>query len=334
MSGSSNLSSRDKGHPFRPFSTSFGVNFALARSVKDESRAGTRSPSAPSLESANTDLEAGATDTKQPQVLDEPFDDFGMDKGYIAAYGRTLFRFLDRRYWRVEVNGIEKVPREGRAVLVGVHRGFMPWDGVMALHQIVQHAGRYPRFLIHPTLVKFPFLFNFMTKLGGIIACQENADYVLERDEIVGIFPEGIHGAFALYRDAYRLGKLGRDEFVKIALRNQAPIIPFVTVGSAEIFPIFKKIEWRWWKRYSEWPCLPLTPTFPLLPIPLPSKWHTQFLNPIHVENLYSPTAAEDPATVRAISREVKSEMEVAIQRMLGRRKSIFYGSVFEQEAN
>ena len=188
--------------------------------------------------------------------------------------------------------------------------------------------------MIHPTLVKFPFLFNFMTKLGGIIACQENADYVLERDEIVGIFPEGIHGAFALYKDAYRLGKLGRDEFVKIALRNQAPIIPFVTVGSAEIFPIFKKIEWRWWKRYSEWPCLPLTPTFPFLPLPLPSKWHTQFLTPIHVENLYSRSAAEDPATVRAISREVKSEMEVAIQRMLGRRKSIFYGSVFEQEAN
>jgi len=116
-----------------------------------------------------------------------------------------------------------------------------------------------------------------------------------------------------------------------MALRHRAPIVPFITIGSAEIFPIFKKIEWRWWKRQTEWPCLPLT-TFPFLPLPLPSKWHTQFLAPIHVENQYPPEAADDPAAVRAISQEVRSRMEEAIAKILSRRKSIFYGSVFEQE--
>ena len=260
------------------------------------------------------------------------FDDFGMDKDYIAAYGRTLFRFLHDHYWRVEVNGLERVPRDGRAVLVGVHRGLMPWDGVMALHLIAKERGRHPRFLIHPTLIKFPFLFNFMTKLGGIVACQENADYVLERDGILGIFPEGIHGAFMLYKNAYRLGKFGRDEFVKMALRNSAPIVPFVTVGSAEIFPIFKKIDWGWWKRYSEWPCFPITPTFPLLPIPLPSKWHTQFLAPIHIEKWHPPEDADDPVIVRMISNDVRKKMEAAIEEIRRRRKSIFYGSVFEHD--
>jgi 1-acyl-sn-glycerol-3-phosphate acyltransferase/nucleoside-diphosphate-sugar epimerase len=261
------------------------------------------------------------------------FDDFGMDKNYIAAYGRTLFRFLHDYYWRVEFRGLEHVPPMGRGVLVGCHRGFMPWDGVMALHLMVRELGRYPRFLIHPGLVKFPFLFNYMTKLGGIIACQENAEYVLTRDEIVGIFPEGIRGAFTLYRDAYRLGKFGRDEFVKMALRYQAPIIPFVTVGSAETFPILKKLDWNWWKRHTEWPAFPLTPTFPFLPpVPLPAKWHTQFLAPIHVEQRYPPEAAGDIALVRALSREVRTRMQEAIDEMLRRRKSIFYGSVFEAD--
>jgi 1-acyl-sn-glycerol-3-phosphate acyltransferase/nucleoside-diphosphate-sugar epimerase len=259
-------------------------------------------------------------------------DDFGMDKEYIASYGRTLFKFLERCYWRIELNGIERVPRKGRAVLVGVHRGLMPWDGVMALHLLVKHTGRYPRFLIHPTLVKFPFLFNFMTKLGGIMACQENADFVLKRDGILGIFPEGIHGAFVLYRDAYRLGRFGRDDYVRMALRNRAPIIPFVNVGSAEIFPILKRFDWRWWKRWTEWPYFPITPTWPLVPLPLPSKWHVQFLAPLHVENLYPPEAADDAATVRAISQEVRNRMREAIERMLSRRKSIFYGSVFGEE--
>jgi len=291
-------------------------------------------PTRSSAEAVTDFANSKSNGSRSGAISRREFDDFGMDKDYIAAYGRTLFKFLHNHYWRIEVDGFDKVPRDGRAVLVGVHRGLMPWDGVMALHLIAQKLGRYPRFLIHPTLIKFPFLFNFMTKLGGIVACQENADYVLERDEMLGIFPEGIHGAFMLYKNAYRLGKFGRDEFVKMALRNNAPIIPFVTVGSAEIFPIFKKIEWRWWKHYSEWPCLPITPTFPLLPVPLPSKWHTQFLAPIHVEKWYPPEDADDPVIVRMISNDVRSKMEKAIEEIRSRRKSIFYGSVFKEKVS
>src|SRR5436305_8149102 len=105
------------------------------------------------------------------------FDAYGLDEGYIAAYGRTLFRFLHDAYWRIEHQGIENVPRQGAVVLTGVHRGFMPWDGVMALHLLRREIGRIPRFLLHPCLVKHPFLANYMTKLGGILACQENADW-------------------------------------------------------------------------------------------------------------------------------------------------------------
>jgi len=257
-------------------------------------------------------------------------DGFGMDKGYIGAYGKTLFRFLHDAYWRIEHRGLEHVPDEGRGVLVGVHRGFMPWDGVMLLHLVARELERYPRFLIHPALAKPPFLCNYMTKLGGILACQENAGWVLEREGLLGIFPEGIQGAFTPYRRAYEIGKLGRDEYVKIALRHQAPLIPVVTVGSAEIYPILGRVDWRWFKRYTEWPYLPLTPTFPILPVPLPSKWHTRFLEPIHVERDYPPEAADDPPTVRAISQRVRHVMEEAIAEMLRRRSSIFFGSVFE----
>jgi len=276
--------------------------------------------------------EKGEAVTDQNHMaVEREFDDFGMDKHYIAAYGRTLFKFLHDYYWRIEVKGLDHVPRQGRAVLVGIHRGFMPWDGVMALHLMAQKLRRYPRFLIHPGLIKFPFLFNYMTKLGGIVACQKNAAWVLEGEEILGLFPEGIRGAFSLYRDAYKIGKFGRDDFVKLALRHRAPILPFVTVGSADIFPILKRVDWGWWKRQTEWPFFPLTPTWPLLPVPLPAKWHTQFLEPIHIEERYPPEAADDAATVHAISLGVRGVMEAAIGKMLVRRKSIFYGSIFEE---
>lgn len=261
------------------------------------------------------------------------FDDFGMDPHYIGAFGRTLFRFLHDHYWRVEHRGLEHLPRRGRAVLAGVHRGFMPWDGVMALHLLVRETGRYPRFLLHPTLLKFPFLFNYMTKLGGIPACRENADRVLARDGVLAIYPEGIRGAFTPYRRAYRLGRFGRHDYVRMALANRAPIVPFVTVGSAEIYPILGRVDWGWWKRFSEWPYLPITPTFPGPPgLPLPSKWHTRYLEPLHVEEEYPPEAAEDRAVVHQLSRRVRRRMQAAIDGMLERRRSIWWGSVFDDE--
>jgi len=261
---------------------------------------------------------------------EQTFDDFGMDAHYIDSLGRTLFKFLSDYYWRIETKGLEHVPAQGRAVLVGMHRGFMPWDGVMALHQVARAKRRYIRFLSHPGLFKFPFIASFMAKLGGIVACQDSADRVLERDELLGMFPEGVRGAFSLYRDAYKLLPFGRDSFVKLALRHRAPIIPFVTVGSVEILPIFARIKSRRWTRYSDWPYLPIS-TFPFVPVPLPSKWHTQFLPPVQVDQ-YPPEAAQDALVVKAISQEVRAQMQQAVDDMLRRRRSIFFGSVFGTE--
>ena len=267
--------------------------------------------------------------TGRQRPLKGDFDEFGMDAAYIRRYCGHLFHVLHDMYWRVEIDGIENVPTEGRGVLVGMHRGFMPFDGVMALYALVTKRNRIPRFLIHPSLTKFPFLADFMAKLGGIMACQENGDWVLQQEELLGVFPEGIRGAFTMYDRAYTLGKFGRDEFVRMALRNRAPILPFVTVGSAEIYPILKRVDWSWFKRYTEWPFLPITAA----PFPLPSKWHTQFLPPMHIEQQYGPEAAEDQKTVHRISLEVRQRMQAAVDEMLLRRKSIFFGTIFDGSA-
>lgn len=252
----------------------------------------------------------------------------GMDRDYIESWGSTLFDFLCRYYWRIETCGLENVPRQGRAILVGTHRGFMPWDAVMTLHLVVRNTGRVPRFLCHPGLLKFPPLARFFTRLGGVLACRENAERILAADELLGILPEGVEGAFSLYRDAYKLASFGRDDFVKMALRHRAPIVSFVIVGNAEILPMFARIKSRWWTRHLDWPYLPIS-TFPIVPFPLPSKWHMRFLAPINLHEDYSPEAARDRSVVKAISLKVRTAMQGALDEMLARRRSIFWGSVF-----
>ncbi len=269
--------------------------------------------------------ESMKTEGRQGEVLRADFDPYGMDREYIRAYGKHLFRFLHTFYWRVELQGLEHLPRSGPGVLVGVHRGFMPWDAVMLLHGIVEGIGRYPRFLIHPCLVKFPWLANYIIKLGGLIASRENAEFVLRQGGLLGVFPEGIQGAFRRYKCVYEIGRFSSDEFVRTAIRHGVPLLPVVTVGSAEIFPIFGRINWRWLRRLTEWPFFPVT-----APFPLPSKWHTQFLPPIHIEQEYPPKAAQDRRLVRRIALDVRKQLQQAISELAARRRSIFFGSIFE----
>src|ERR1041385_7654288 len=114
----------------------------------------------------------------------------------------------------------------------------MAWDAVMTLHLIVRNTGRVPRFLCHPGLLKFRAIANVITRLGGVLACRENADRVLAADELLGILPEGVEGAFSLYRDAYKIASFGRDDFGKTPLPHRPPIIPFTIAANAEPLPM------------------------------------------------------------------------------------------------
>lgn len=277
------------------------------------------------LETFRAAKKASRREAEPPPVQPWTEDPFGVDEDYIAAFDRTLFGFLHQKYWRVEVRGLEHVPPDGAAVLVGSHRGFMPWDGVMTLHSIRQGAGRTVRFLIHPALLKFPFLANYMTKLGGIVARQQNGDWVLDQGELLGVYPEGIRGAFAPYdKDVYKLRSFGRWDFVKMALRHRVPMVPFVCVGSAEIYPIFHKFRWRWFQRAFEWPSLPVTPTMGT--VPLPSKWFLCFLPPMQETVELGPEAADDPQVVRELGNTVRDRMQQTLDGMVRHRKSIFRG--------
>jgi 1-acyl-sn-glycerol-3-phosphate acyltransferase len=256
-------------------------------------------------------------------------DPFGLDEPFIRAAGKTGLRFFEKTYWRIECRGFENIPKEGKAIIVGPHRGFMPLDAVMIVHLVTKYAGRVPRFLLHPTLVKFPVLTRFMWRMGGVMACEKNAEWVLNRCDILGVYPEGIHGAFKMYRDAYKLGKFGWPNYIHWALKHNAPVVPFVIVGSAEIFPILGKIPLPWLKQYLEWPFIPVTPTFPWLPVPLPTKWHVQFLPALDPAGVRAEAARIGVDPVGLIGRRVREAIEAATDEMRAKRRSVFWGNIW-----
>ena len=77
-------------------------------------------------------------------------------------------------------------------------------------------------------------------------ASPYNALRLLEQDELVAVFPEGVKGTGKDFSERYRLQRFGRGGFVELALRTGAPIVPVAVVGSEEIYPKIGELAARW----------------------------------------------------------------------------------------
>jgi 1-acyl-sn-glycerol-3-phosphate acyltransferase len=232
-------------------------------------------------------------------------------------------------WWRVEASGIEHIPAEGKALLVANHSGVLPYDGAMIKLAIQHHhpAQRDCRMLILDMFALLPFLAPALMKNGEVRAHPDNAERLLAKGELVGVFPEGVKGVGKYFSERYRLARFGRGGFVRIALRTGAPIIPCAVVGAEEIHPVMGRADWV--GRIFGLPYFPLTPTFPWLGplgvVPLPTKWTIDFADPIPMDD-YGPEAAEDPILINRLAQEVRETIQKMIDGRLARRRSVWLG--------
>jgi 1-acyl-sn-glycerol-3-phosphate acyltransferase len=254
-------------------------------------------------------------------------DGFGFDPEFTERVQGIALWFY-RKYWRVETEGVLNVPARGRALLVANHAGIIPYDGAMIRTEIVvEHPQpRHARMLVVDWAFAMPFTNMLLTKTGNVLAHPDNATALLERDELVGVFPEGVKGAAKHYRDRYRVRRLGRGGFVQVALRTGAPIIPVAVVGSEEIHPVLADLQPL--ARLLGLPMVPITPTFPWLGlaglIPLPSKWFIAFGKPIEVAH-FGPDAANDARLVLELSEQVREWIQGTLRQLLPRRRTVFF---------
>jgi 1-acyl-sn-glycerol-3-phosphate acyltransferase len=258
----------------------------------------------------------------------ENTDEFGADPRFAEAL-EPVFAFLYTMWWRVEATGAEHVPSTGSGLIVANHSGVLPYDGLM-IQLAIRHehpAKRVCRMLALDMFALLPVLAPILSKSGSVRANPENAERLLRKGELLGVFPEGVKGVGKRFRERYKLARFGRGGFVRIALRTGTPIIPCAVVGAEEIHPVLAKADWI--GRPIGLPYFPLTPTFPWLGplgvVPLPTKWSIDFGDAIDLGD-YGPEAADDPILVNGISEEVRSTIQRMVDSRLRRRRSIWFG--------
>lgn len=258
---------------------------------------------------------------------DYTVDDFGLDPDYIENIFMPVMRMLYRQWFRVEVRGIENIPVEGSALIVANHSGTIALDSHMvqvAIHD--EHpAGRHLRLLGADLVFKTPVMGSLARKQGATLAANPDAERLLSRGEIVGVFPEGFKGVGKPFSERYKLQRFGRGGFVSAAVRTGAPIIPCSIIGAEETYPLLGDVKVL--ARLFGAPYFPVTPTWPWLGplglVPLPSKWIMEFGEPVETAK-YGPAGADDPMLVFDLTDQVRETIQQTLYSLLMQRRSVF----------
>jgi 1-acyl-sn-glycerol-3-phosphate acyltransferase len=216
-----------------------------------------------------------ALPTRQNEYGYDPFG-FHRDEAKVAA---LVTRFLYRNYFRVEAHGVQNVPK-GRVLLVSNHSGQLPFDGLgIAGALLFDHdPPRIVRSMVERYVQTVPFASYLFARWGQITGTPENCRRLLDDEEAILVFPEGVKGISKPFTQRYQLQEFGTG-FMRLALETNAPIVPVAVVGAEEQAPALNLKPLAKIVGAPAFPLMPLPPFFPILPYPV--KYRIYFGEPL-----------------------------------------------------
>lgn len=243
------------------------------------------------------------------------YDVFGMHPDWVGL-ANALIDLPYRYYFRVRSYGAEHLPRRQAAILIANHSGTLPFDAAMLCADVPRHTE--PPRLVRPIADRFvtrlPWLGAGMSRLGAVSGALANVRHLLEHQELLLIFPEGLSAVGKRYRERYHLQPF-HVGFAELALRHRVPVIPVAIIGPEEQWPVLGHV--RSLHPYG----LPYVPIVSTL-LPLPVRYHIHYGQPLI---LYGHDG--EPVTQTAIDRACERS-RAALQELIDRgrtaRRSVF----------
>ena len=257
-------------------------------------------------------------------------DDWGRSESFLSLVEPAL-NFYYRYWFRVETEGIENVPSEGGALLVGNHSGALPPDAPMVMQALRnEHPAPRPVYMLGEHWFKgYPGVGMIANKLGLVAAHRDNAQRLLyDEGRLALVFPEGQKGSRKLFWQRYRLRRFGRGGFVRTAIRARVPIVPIAVVGGEEAMPIFAHL--RFLQRISGLIYFPLNHAFPHFGLAaglmyMPAKFKIRFMEPVDMTE-YPPETADDAGAIQEIAERIRTQIQLQLDDMLSARRSVWFG--------
>lgn len=290
----------------------------------DPPGAGARSASMSILPVARIRPDDHGPDTARRSDVDE----WGRSE-HMRSIVRRLYDPVYKYWFRVEWDGLEKIPLHGGALLICNHAGAIPSDAPAIMHGIEEELGRPVYGMADYFFRTIPVVGTMWSRTGGVPAHPDNAYRLLhDQQQLALVFPEGTKATSKTYSDRYRLRRFGRGGFVEIAMRAGVPIVPIACVGAEESMPILFRVNSL--ARALKLPYFPITVNSLLMgPIGyvtyFPVKMKFRVLDPIYFDaepgqERYSRSRVMDEAET------IRATLQDSIHDMLRERRSVWFG--------
>jgi len=242
------------------------------------------------------------------------FDPFGYSPDFVK---KVVPYFLPwyLKYFRSQTYDIDKVP-QGRVILVSNHSGQIPVDGLVLGLSMLNDAQepRIIRSMVEKWVPTLPFISYFLARCGQVVGTPDNCIRLLERDECIAVFPEGVRGISKTFSQRYKLAEFGHG-FMRLALQTHSPIVPVAIIGGEEQAPSFHNS--RALAGLLGTPSFPITPTL----FPLPVKYRLHFGEPL----VFRGEGDEEERKIELKVKSVRSALQALIHGGLRRRKHVFW---------
>jgi 1-acyl-sn-glycerol-3-phosphate acyltransferase len=206
-------------------------------------------------------------------------------------------------WFRGEVRGLGNIPDEGPVLLVGNHSGGnLTPDTIVFTLAFNTYFGVERAFyqLAHNLVLSMPGLAR-LRKFGTVAASHENAEKALGAGAALLVYPGGDYEVHRPSWYGHRVDFDGRKGFIRLALAQDVPIVPVVSVGGQETAFFLSRGEGlakllRLDKLFRL-KVLPISIAAPwglnvgdmLGHIPLPAKITVEALPPIHLREEFGP---------------------------------------------
>ena len=211
-----------------------------------------------------------------------------------------------------EVRGLDRLPTEGPALVVGNHSClfYMPevwtWGQAILSHRGI---GAPAHVLAYDLLFALPRVGSSLRRLGVVPASTGEAESALARGACVLVYPGGDREACRPWTQRNKVDFAGRKGFVKLALRCRVPVVPVAAHGGHHAVVVLARGD-RLARaaglrrlRINVFPLLAGPPfginTILTPPPPMPAHLTIEFLPPLDWI-AYGPGAADNTAIVAA----------------------------------
>ena len=241
---------------------------------------------------------------------------------------------LSSLYLRAEVRGLENIAEDGPVLMVGNHSGGnMIVDTFAFTLAFETHFGvERPFYQLAHNLVLLlgqlmPWVPN-LRKFGTVAAGHENAERALKSGAAVLVYPGGDYETHRPSWESAQVDFGGRKGFIRLALNNDVPLVPIVSIGGQETALFLSRGETlarilRLDKMFRL-KVLPISIAIPwglnvgdmLTHIPLPAKITIEVLPPINLREEFGRSPDID-----AVYDEVIARMQTALTQLQSERR-------------